>query len=129
LNPAPSRAHEAVGDIGAVVDHLRAPHGVDQVDLVGWSWGGTTAGFFASLWSASSITTATPVIVGDRDPVAPLDHAEALMRDPTHSRGPKHVVLNGATHFAQYEAGRTELFEADDALLRDTSRGSQTKGR
>ena len=50
------------------------------------------------------------------------------MPDLTHSRSPKHVVLKGATHFAQYEAGRAEPFEAVDAILRDTSRGSQTKG-
>ncbi len=231
-NPAPSRAHEAVRDIGAVVDHLRARHGVSQVNLVGWSWGGTTAGFFASLhpekvrrlvlyapiysgreepepyrasgaygyvsatapglkkawdasapvpdgtpprddgivelvaaairtsdptsgtrdpatsrfpkgcledlhlarigrplWSASSITSGTLVIVGDHDPVAPVEHAEALMRDLTHAPSPKLIVLKGATHFAQFEAGRSKLFEEVDAFLRDANRGSQTPGR
>lgn len=220
-NPAPSRAHEAVRDIGAVVDHLRARHALPQVNLVGWSWGGTTAGFYASLhpekvrrlvlyaplysgrqeaepftpsgaygyvaatlaglrnawdasapvpagapprdeavlesvaaairasdptsgsrspasarfpkgcfedlhlarigrplWSASSITADTLVIVGDRDPVAPLDHAAALMRDLTHARSPKLVVLEGSTHFAQFEAGRAKLFREVDAFLR-----------
>jgi pimeloyl-ACP methyl ester carboxylesterase len=36
-------------DIGAVADHVRARHGVAEVNLEGWSWGATTAGFYASL--------------------------------------------------------------------------------
>ena len=51
------------------------------------------------------------------------------MRDLTHSPGPKLVVLKGATHFAQFEAGRSKLFEEVDAFLRDANRGSQTPGR
>ena len=229
-NSAPSRAHEAIRDIGAVVDHIRARHGVPQVNLVGWSWGGTTAGFYASLrpervrrlvlyaplysgreeaepfapsgaygylpatvaglrkawdavapvpvgapprdeavlesvaaaiqasdptsgsrspaaarfpkgcfedlhlarigrplWNASSITADTLVIVGDRDSVAPLDHAAALMRDLTHARSPKLVVLKDSTHFAQFEAGRTKLFGEVDAFLRDAGDGPTTR--
>ncbi|HET9482780.1 MAG TPA: alpha/beta fold hydrolase [Xanthomonadales bacterium] len=37
----------AANDIGAAVDHIRKLRGVDRVDLLGWSWGATTAGLFA----------------------------------------------------------------------------------
>jgi pimeloyl-ACP methyl ester carboxylesterase len=46
-----SRSYLAVRDIGAVVDHIRAKHHVDQVTLIGWSWGAMTAGYYASLHS------------------------------------------------------------------------------
>jgi pimeloyl-ACP methyl ester carboxylesterase len=82
-----------------------------------------------SLWSASFVTAGTLVIVGDRDPVAPLDHAGASMRDLTHARSPKLVVRKGATHFAQFEAGRSESFEAVDPFPRDANRGSQALSR
>lgn len=48
-NPGVARAYLAVRDVGAVVDHVRAKHGVARVALVGWSWGGTLAGWFASV--------------------------------------------------------------------------------
>ena len=41
----------AVRDIGAAVDHIRRERHVDKVDLVGWSWGATLGGFYASLHS------------------------------------------------------------------------------
>ena len=49
-NPAPSRSHEAVRDISATVEHVLARHGHSQVNLLGWSWGGMTAGHYASLY-------------------------------------------------------------------------------
>jgi pimeloyl-ACP methyl ester carboxylesterase len=38
-----------IRDIGAVVDHIRAKHKVARVNLIGWSWGATTAGYYTSL--------------------------------------------------------------------------------
>jgi pimeloyl-ACP methyl ester carboxylesterase len=222
-NPAPSRAFEAIRDIGAVVDHVRAKHGVAQVNLIGWSWGATTAGYYASLypekvrrlilyapiyrgqeeaepyspmgaygfvpatatrlkeawaknfplppgelprddsivdavaaeirasdptsgsrdpatarfpmgcledlhlahigrplWNASTIEASTLVIVGDKDPISPPVHAEALMRDLTRARSKKVSVIEGTTHVAQFEAKRFQLFETVDAFLRGT---------
>jgi len=46
-----SRSYLAVRDVGAVVDHIRQKHGVQKVSLIGWSWGATTAGYYASLHS------------------------------------------------------------------------------
>jgi pimeloyl-ACP methyl ester carboxylesterase len=44
-----SRSYLVIRDLGAVVDHIRAKHKIDQVILIGWSWGAMTAGYFASL--------------------------------------------------------------------------------
>ena len=44
-----SRSYLVIRDLGAVVDHIRAKHKIDQVTLIGWSWGAMTAGYFASL--------------------------------------------------------------------------------
>jgi pimeloyl-ACP methyl ester carboxylesterase len=54
--PAPrnrpvSRSYLAIRDIGAVVDHIRQQQHVQKVSLIGWSWGATTAGYYASLHS------------------------------------------------------------------------------
>ena len=46
-----TRSYLAVRDIGAAVDHIRRERHVDKVDLVGWSWGATLGGFYASLYS------------------------------------------------------------------------------
>src|SRR3982751_3983555 len=48
-NPAPTRSYLALRDLGAVIDHVRARRAVERVNLVGWSWGGTMAGWYASL--------------------------------------------------------------------------------
>jgi len=48
-NPAPSRSYLALRDLGAIVEHVRARHRANRVNLVGWSWGGTLAGWYASL--------------------------------------------------------------------------------
>ncbi len=50
-NKPVSRSHLVIRDIGAVVDHVRAKHGVAKVALVGWSWGAMTAGYYTSLHS------------------------------------------------------------------------------
>jgi pimeloyl-ACP methyl ester carboxylesterase len=44
-----SRSHLVIRDIGAVVDHIRAKHKVARVNLIGWSWGAMTAGYYTSL--------------------------------------------------------------------------------
>jgi pimeloyl-ACP methyl ester carboxylesterase len=46
-----SRSYLVVRDIGSVLSHIRAKHGVDRVSLIGWSWGAMTAGFYTSLHS------------------------------------------------------------------------------
>ena len=48
-NKPVSRSYLVIRDIGAVVDHIRKKHGVNKVTLIGWSWGGMTAGYYASL--------------------------------------------------------------------------------
>ncbi len=219
-NPAPSRSHEAIRDIATVVEHVLARHGLSQVDLLGWSWGGMTVGHYASLnpkkvrklvlfapiysgreppepyepsgaygllpatgpalkggwsrsldpawgaapwedavvdavarevkasdpmsgvreppaarfpkgsfedlhiaregrpfWNASTIASDTLVVRGDRDLVAPAEHAEALMRDLTHARSRRSVTIAGGTHFLQFEPRRSELFEVVRAFL------------
>jgi len=219
-NPAPSRSHEAIRDISATVEHVLARHGHSQVNLLGWSWGGMTAGHYASLhpekvrklvlyaplysgretprdyeasgaygfipasgqalkagwsrtllpawgpppwedavldavaaeilasdptsgsrdpptarfpkgsfedldlarqgrplWNATAIAADTLVVRGDRDLVAPGEHAEALMRDLTHARGRKSVTIADGTHFLQFEPRRSELFEVVRAFL------------
>jgi pimeloyl-ACP methyl ester carboxylesterase len=45
-----TRSYLAIRDIGAVVDHIRRERRVERVSLIGWSWGATTAGFYASLF-------------------------------------------------------------------------------
>lgn len=52
-NPPFARAEEAIRDIGAAVDHLRRTHGVDRVNLIGFSWGTQTTGMFVSRHSES----------------------------------------------------------------------------
>ena len=215
-NPAPSRSHEAIRDISATVEHVLARHGLSQVNLLGWSWGGMTVDHYASLhpekvrklvlyapiysgrepralrgvgrlrvhpatgqalkagwsrtlpgrllpgktrsstpspprsgsdptsgsrdpptarfpkgsfedldlarqgrpfWNASSIAADTLIVRGDRDLVAPGEHAEALLRDLTHARGRKSVTIAGGTHFLQFEPRRSELFEVVGAFL------------
>ena len=46
-----SRSYLAIRDIGAVVEHIRQKHKIDKVNLVGWSWGAMTAGYYSSLHS------------------------------------------------------------------------------
>lgn len=50
-NKPVSRSYLVIRDIGAVVDHIRAKHGVSKVSLIGWSWGAMTAGYYTSLHS------------------------------------------------------------------------------
>lgn len=44
-----ARAEVARRDIGAAVDHLRAKHKIEKINLVGWSWGTVTTGWYTSL--------------------------------------------------------------------------------
>jgi len=44
-----TRSYQAIRDINSVVDFIRKKEGVEKIDLIGWSWGATTAGFFTSL--------------------------------------------------------------------------------
>ena len=44
-----TRSYLAVRDIGAVVDYIRKKHKVNKVNLIGWSWGAMTAGYYTSL--------------------------------------------------------------------------------
>ena len=44
-----TRSYLAVRDIGAVVDYIRKKHKINKVNLIGWSWGAMTAGYYTSL--------------------------------------------------------------------------------
>jgi pimeloyl-ACP methyl ester carboxylesterase len=46
-----SRSYLVIRDLGAVVDYIRAKHHIDKVNLIGWSWGAMTSGYYASLHS------------------------------------------------------------------------------
>src|SRR5436305_13065164 len=46
-----TRACVALGDIAAMVNHIKAKRGVKKVTLIGWSWGAMMAGYYASLHS------------------------------------------------------------------------------
>ena len=219
-NAAPSRSYLALRDLGAVVDHVRGRHRVKRVNLVGWSWGGTLAGWYASvqpekvrrlalyaplysgreepkafepkgayfllsataaaikerfaksqplpagepprddsvvealaaeerasdptsdsrdppsfrvpagavedlfytrigrpLFNASSIYSPTLVVAGAADSVVPPEHREALMRDLVHAAVKREVIVPGATHVAQFDPRREELFRAVEAFL------------
>jgi pimeloyl-ACP methyl ester carboxylesterase len=58
------------------------------------------------------------VIRGERDLVAPAEHADALMRDLSHARSKESVIVPSGTHFLQFEPGREQLFEAVEQFLR-----------
>ena len=221
-NPAPTRSYLALRDLGAAVDHVRARRGVKTVNLVGYSWGGTVAGWYASLqpekvrrlalyaavysgrqepkafeppgayallpatlaalkerfaknfplpaveppreesvlealatelrasdptsgtrdppsvrvpagaaedlfysrigrplFNASSIYAPTLVIAGAADSVVPPEHREALLRDLAHAPVKREVIVPGATHVAQFEHRRDELFRTMEAFLRE----------
>jgi fermentation-respiration switch protein FrsA (DUF1100 family) len=53
------------------------------------------------------------------DGVVPPDHGEALLRDLTHAATKRSVVIPGATHVAQFEARRDQLFSTVEAFLRE----------
>jgi len=44
-----TRSYQAIRDINSVVDFIRKKEGVEKINLIGWSWGATTAGFYTSL--------------------------------------------------------------------------------
>lgn len=46
-----SRSYLVIRDLAAVIDHVKAKHGVSKVTLIGWSWGAMTAGYYTSLHS------------------------------------------------------------------------------
>jgi pimeloyl-ACP methyl ester carboxylesterase len=50
-NKPASRSHLVIRDIGAVVDHIRQKHNVEKVNLIGWSWGAMTGGYYTALQS------------------------------------------------------------------------------
>ena len=47
-HPPFARAHDAIEDIGAVVSAIRHRRSVQSIDLIGFSWGSITAGWYAS---------------------------------------------------------------------------------
>ena len=229
-NPAPSRSYLVLRDLGAAVDHVRALRGVKRVNVVGASWGGTIAGWYASLhpekvrrlvlyaavysgrqepksfepkgawfplpataaalkegfskrnplpageppwenavlealatelrasdptsgtrdppsirvpagasedtfysrigrplFNASSIYAPTLVIAGAADSVVPPEHREALLRDLVHAPVKREVVVPGATHAAQFEGRRQELFRAVEAFLAEPMPGQPAR--
>jgi len=50
-NKPVSRSYLVIRDLGAVVDHIRAKNKIAKVNLIGWSWGAMTAGYYTSLQS------------------------------------------------------------------------------
>ena len=44
-----TRSYLAIRDIGTVVDYIRKKHKISKVNLIGWSWGAMTAGYYTSL--------------------------------------------------------------------------------
>jgi len=50
-NPPVTRSYLALRDVEAMVNHIKAKHGVKKVTLIGWSWGAMMAGYYASLHS------------------------------------------------------------------------------
>lgn len=77
-NPAPSRSHEAIRDISAAVEHVLARHGLSQVNLLGWSWGGMTVGHYASLHpeKVRKLVLFAPIYSG-REPPEPYEASGA----------------------------------------------------
>ncbi len=47
-NPAFAVTSDAIKDVGAAVDFIRARRSVDRINLVGWSWGTTLVGGFTA---------------------------------------------------------------------------------
>jgi pimeloyl-ACP methyl ester carboxylesterase len=50
-NKPVSRSYLVIRDLGAVVDNIRARNKIAKVNLIGWSWGAMTAGYYTSLQS------------------------------------------------------------------------------
>jgi len=50
-NKPVTRSYLAIRDIDAAVDHIRQKRHVEKVNLIGWSWGATLGGYYASLHS------------------------------------------------------------------------------
>ena len=46
-----TRSYLALRDVEAMVNYIKAKHGVKKVTLIGWSWGAMMAGYYASLHS------------------------------------------------------------------------------
>ena len=69
------------------------------------------------LFNASSIYAPTLVIAGAADRLVGPDHRQALLRDLVHAAVKREVVVPGATHVAQFEHRRDELFKAVEAFL------------
>src|SRR5438067_488484 len=69
------------------------------------------------LFNASSIYSPTLVVAGAADSVVPPEHREALMRDLVHAAVKREVIVPGATHVAQFDPRREELFRAVEAFL------------
>ncbi len=44
-----SRSYLVIRDIAAVVDYVRKKNNVNKVNLIGWSWGAMTGGYYTSL--------------------------------------------------------------------------------
>ena len=47
-SPPLETTDQAVADFGAVVDYVRREHGLDSLDVMGWSWGTTIAAGYAA---------------------------------------------------------------------------------
>lgn len=75
-NPPVVRAEVAVQDISAAVDHLRSKHGLEKINLVGWSWGTVTTGWYTSVNNdkVNKLVLFAPVYSLDRPEIAgPLE--------------------------------------------------------
>ena len=51
-HPPFCRAHDAIEDIGAAVSDILRRHSIPAIDVIGFSWGSITAGWFASRHAA-----------------------------------------------------------------------------
>ena len=76
-----SRSHLALRDLHAVVEHARAEQGVEKISLIGWSWGATLAGYYASLYEemVASLVLYAPLYAVAGHPDA---GASSWLRDP-----------------------------------------------
>lgn len=69
-NPPFAGTREAVSDIGAAVDHILARRNVEQLTLIGWSWGTTTTAAYAAEQPAKigKLVLFAPVWLGVQPP-------------------------------------------------------------
>jgi pimeloyl-ACP methyl ester carboxylesterase len=68
---------------------------------------------------ASSIYVPVLLIAGEYDTWSYPEDREILMRDLTHARSKKSVLIKDATHFVLFEKPRFEFFGEIDRFLRE----------